>query len=118
MSKQKNKGDFKANSMAELQERGVLVVEIRASAAQVVLPLEPNLEKDKAVDVGKFHDTYIIHISKFMITRDHTLLISNPFSLQRPFGYLLFDIFLFNLYITANRDSTLLMTVMLMAFTY
>ena len=46
MSKQKNKGDFKANSMAELQERGVLVVEIRASAAQVVLPLEPNLERD------------------------------------------------------------------------
>ena len=97
MSKQKNKSDFKAKSMAELQERGVLVVEIRASAAEVVLPLEPNLERDKIGDVGKFHDTYIIHIAKFMITRDHTLLISNPFSLQRPFGrHLLFDIFLFN----------------------
>jgi len=77
--------------MAELQERGVLVVEIRASAAEVVLPLEPNLERDKTGDVGKFHDTYIIHIAKFMITRDH------PFSLQRPFGrHLLFEIFLFN----------------------
>ena len=83
----------------------------------MVLLLELNLERDKTGDVGKFHDTYIIHISKFMITRDHTLL-PNPFSQQRPFGYLLFDIFLFNLYITANRDSTLLMTVMLMAFTY
>ena len=82
-------------------------MEIPVSAAEMVLTLELNLERDKTGDVGKFHDTYIIHISKFMITRDHTLLISNPFSLQRPFGYLLFDIFLFNLYITANRDSTL-----------
>ena len=63
----------------------------------MVLPLEPNLERDKIGDVGRLHDTYIIHISKFMITRDHTLLISNPFSLKRPFGrHLLFDIFLFN----------------------
>ena len=55
-----------------------------------------------------------------MITRDHTLLISNPFSLQRPFGsHLLFDILLFNCILyTANRDSTLLMTVMLTVFTY
>ena len=98
----------------------MLAVEIPVSAEMVfTLQLtELNLERDKTGDVGKFHDTYIIHISKFMITRDHTLLIPNPFSLQRPFGYLLFDIFLFNLYITANRDSTLLMTVMLMAFTY
>ena len=98
------------------QERGVPAMEIPVSAAEMVLTLELNLERDKTGDVGKFHDTYIIHISKFMITRDHTLLISNPFSLQRPFGYLLFDIFLFNLYITANRDSTLLMTVMLMGW--
>ena len=104
MSKQKNKGDFKANSMAELQERGMLVVEIRASAAQVVLPLEPNLERDKAVDEGKFHDTYIIHVSKIMIIRDHTLLISIPLSLQRPFGrHLLFDIFLLYLRKTWTR---------------
>ena len=100
------------------QERGVLVVEIPVSAAEMVSILELNLERDKTGDVGKFHDTYIIHISKFMITRDHTLLIPNPFSLQRPFGYLLFDLLLFNLYITENRESTLLMTVMLMAFTY
>ena len=84
----------------------------------MVLTLELNLERDINGDVGKFRDTYIIHISKFMITRDHTLLIPNPFSLQRPFGYLLFDIFLSIFHITANRDLTLLMTVTLMAFTY
>ena len=55
--------------MAELQERGVLVVEIPILAAEMVLTLELNLERDKTGDVGKFHDTYIIHISKFMITR-------------------------------------------------
>ena len=80
----------------------------------MVVTLELHLERDKTGDVGKFHDTCIIHISKLMIRRDHTLLISNPI-----FRYpLLFEIFLFNLYIMANRDSTLLMTVMLMAFTY
>ena len=34
MSKQKNKSDFKAKSMAEMQEQGVLVVEILGSAAE------------------------------------------------------------------------------------
>ena len=36
MSKQKNKSDFKAKSMAEMYERGVLVVEILASVAEMV----------------------------------------------------------------------------------
>ena len=58
MSKQKNKS-YQAKSMAELQERGVLVVEIPFSAAEMALTLELNLERDKTVDVGKFHDTYI-----------------------------------------------------------
>ena len=89
-------------------------MEFPVSAAEMVLTLELHLERDKTGDVGKFHDTYIIHISKFMIARDHTLLISDPI-----FRYsLLFDIFLFNLYIMANRDSTLLMTVMLMVLTH
>ena len=43
MSKQKNKSDFKAKNMAELQERGVLVVEIPVLAAEMVLTLELNL---------------------------------------------------------------------------
>ena len=37
MSKQKNKSDFKAKSMAEMEERRLLVVEILASAAEMVL---------------------------------------------------------------------------------
>ena len=45
MSKQKNKSNFKAKSRAELQERGVLVVEIPASAAEMVLTLELNFER-------------------------------------------------------------------------
>ena len=74
-------------------------MEIPVPAAEMVLALELNLEREKTGDVGKFHDTYIIHISKFMITRDHTLLISNPFLLHRPFGYLLFVIFPFSIFI-------------------
>ena len=111
MSEQKNKSDFKAKNMAEV-----------TAGTRSACRGNSRLSSWNGFNIGnddfKFHDTYIIQISKFIITRDHTLLISNPFSLQRPFGYLLFDIFLFNLYITANRDSTLLMTVMLMAFTY
>ena len=37
MSKQKNKSDFKAKSMVEMYERGVLEVEILALAAEMVL---------------------------------------------------------------------------------
>ena len=51
-------------------------MEIPISAAEMVLTLELNLQRDKNGDVGKFHDTYIMHISKFMITRAHTLLIA------------------------------------------
>jgi len=52
----------------------VLVVEILSSAAEIVLTLELNFERDKTGDEGKFHNTYFkIH--------DRTLLISNPFSL-------------------------------------
>ena len=56
--------------MAELQEQGVLVVEIPASTAKMVLILELNLGRNKTGDVCKFH-TYMIHISKIMITCDH-----------------------------------------------
>ena len=80
MSEQKNKSNFKAKNMAEVTagtRSAVIAVEIPVPA-EMVLTLqltELNLERDKTGDVGKFHDTYIIHISKFMITRDHTLLI-------------------------------------------
>ena len=39
------------------QERGVLAIEIPVSAAEMVLTLELNLERDKTGDEGKFHDT-------------------------------------------------------------
>ena len=59
-------GDFKAKSMAELQERGVLNIGTK-----------PVLERDKTGEVG---NTYIIHILQFMIAGDYTLFkISNPF---------------------------------------
>ena len=45
MSKQKNKSDFKDKSMAEMWERGVLVVEILASVINI---------GTKTGDVGKF----------------------------------------------------------------
>ena len=45
----------------------VLVVEILTSAAEIVLTLELNFERDKTGDEGKFHNTYINQISKFMI---------------------------------------------------
>ena len=40
------------------QERGVLAMEIPVSAAEMVLILELNLERDKTVDVGKIHNYY------------------------------------------------------------
>ena len=40
MSKQKTKSDFKAKNIAELQEWGVLVVEIPTSTVEMVLTLE------------------------------------------------------------------------------
>ena len=69
--------------MAELQKRRVLVVEIPASASEMVLTLELNLERDKTGDVSKFHDTYIIHISKFRDhTRSHAINFQSIFALK------------------------------------
>ena len=47
--------------MVELQEQGVLVVEITASAAEMVLTFKLNLEREKTGDVDKFHNTSVIH---------------------------------------------------------
>jgi len=55
--------------MKELQEQGVLVVEIPASATKMMW-LDVGDDVVLPSDVGKFH-TYMIHISKIMITRDH-----------------------------------------------
>ena len=45
------------------------VVEILTSTAEFVLTLELNFERDKTGGEGKFHNTYIFQISKFMIAR-------------------------------------------------
>ena len=62
-------------------------MEIPVSAAEMVLTLELNLAKDKTGDVGKFHDTYIIHISKFMITRYYFQCIFAFFFSRFPFQF-------------------------------
>ena len=75
-------------------------MEIPVSAAEMVLTLELNLERDKTGDVGKFHDTNIILISKFMITHDHTLLLINfqsIFAIKTVWPFVV-EIFLFNVY--------------------
>ena len=69
MSMQKNSSDFKAMNVAELkkylQDRGVSVsgylkpslVEIASAVERMVLPIDPNFEKDQTHDAG----TLIIH---------------------------------------------------------
>ena len=62
--------------MVELQESDSRLT----LAAEMVLKLVLNFERDKTVDVGEFHDSNI-HNSHFKI-HDRTQLISNPFSLK------------------------------------
>ena len=62
--------------MAELQESDSRLT----LAAEMVLKLVLNFERDKTGDVGEFHDSNI-HNSHFKI-HDRTQLISNPFSLK------------------------------------
>ena len=49
MSKQKNQSNFKAKSTAELQKRGLLVVEIPTSATEMILTLKLNFQREKLV---------------------------------------------------------------------
>ena len=62
--------------MAELQESDSRLT----LAAEMVLTLDLNFERDKTGDVGEFHNTNI-HNSHFKV-HDSTQLISNPFSLK------------------------------------
>ena len=99
MTMQKNSSDFKAMNVVELkiylpfQDRGVSVsrylkpslVEIASAVERMVLPIDPNFEKDQTNDAGT------------LIT--HDMVIPDPFSLKTvknfnsspPFGF--FDIF-------------------------
>ena len=102
MAEKKKKSDSNAMNMAELkkylQERGVSVsghlksslVQIASAVERMVLPVDPNFEKDQTTD----YDKLIIH----------DMLIPNPFSLKTvnnsnsspPFG--LYDIFNYLIY--------------------
>ena len=55
ISKQKNKSDFNIRGMADLQESDSHL----ASAAEMVLALDLNFEREKTGDVGKCHNTNI-----------------------------------------------------------
>ena len=80
MAGHKSKADFNAMSVAELkeylQERGISasgylktsLVEIASAVEKMVLPVDPNFEKDDATTL----DELIIH----------DMLIPNPFSLK------------------------------------
>ncbi|KAJ7375130.1 hypothetical protein OS493_001868 [Desmophyllum pertusum] len=106
----KNKSDFNAMNVAELkkylQERGVSVsgylktslVEIATTVKRMVLPVDPNFEKDRTNDADKL----IIH--DMLIPNTFSLKIVNNFNSSPPFG--LYDIFTTPL-ITTSRDSPL-----------
>ena len=115
MSVQKNSSDFKAMNVAELkkylQDRGVSVsgylkpslVEIASAVERMVLPVDPNFEKDQTNDAG----TLIIH--DMVIPDPFSLKTVNNFNSSPPFE--LFDIFNHLIYhstITINRGSPLI----------
>ena len=109
MSVQKNSSDFKAMNVAELkkylQDRGVSVsgylkpslVEIASAVERMVLPVDPNFEKDETNDAG----TLIIH--DMVIPDPFSLKTVNNFNSSPPFG--LFDIFNYLIYHFTDYDK-------------
>ena len=96
MAEKKNKSDFNAMNVAELkkylQERGVSVsghlksslVQIASAVERMVLPVDPNFEKDQTTD----DDKLIIH--DMLIPNPFSLKTVNNFNSSPPFG--LYDI--------------------------
>ena len=109
MSEKKNKCDFNAMNVAELkkylQERGVSVsgylkaslVEIASAVERMLLPVDPNFEKDKTSDADKF----IIH--DMVIPYPFSLKTVNNFNSSPPFG--LYDIFNYLIYHSTDYDK-------------
>ena len=109
MSEKKNKCDFNAMNVAELkkylQERGVSVsgylkaslVEIASAVERMLLPVDPNFEKDKTSDADKF----IIH--DMVIPDPFSLKTVNNFNSSPPFG--LYDIFNYLIYHSTDYDK-------------
>ena len=109
MSKQKDKTDFNAMNVADLKkyllERGVSVsgylktslVEIAAAVQGMVLPVDPNFEKDQTND----EEHLIIH--DMVIPNPFSLKTVNNFNSSPPFG--LYDIFNYLIYHSADYDK-------------
>ena len=109
MSMQKNNIDFKAMNVVELkkylQDRGISVsgylkpslVEITSAVERIVLPIDPNFEKDQTNDVG----TLIIH--DMVIPDPFSMKTLNNFNSSLPFG--LFDIFNHLIYHSTDYDK-------------
>jgi len=97
MAEKKNKGDFNAMNVAEikkyLQQDGVSVsgylktspVEIASAVERMVLPVDPNFEKDQTPDADKL----IVH--DMLIPKPFSPNTVNNFNSSPPFG--LYDIF-------------------------
>ena len=109
MAEKKNKSDFNAMNVAELkkylQERGVSVsghlkttlVEIASAVERMVLPVDPNFEKDQTSD----DDKLIIH--DMLIPNPFSLKTVNNFNSSPPFG--LYDIFNYFIYHSTDYDK-------------
>ena len=109
MSMLKNTSDFKAMNVAELknylQDRGVSVsgylkpslVEIASAVERMVLPVDPNFEKDQTNASG----TVIIY--DMLIPDPFSLKTVNNFNSSPPFG--LFDIFNHLIYHSTDYDK-------------
>ena len=106
---QKNSSDFKAMNVPELkkylQDRGISVsgylkpslVEIASAVKRMVLPIDPNFDKDKTNDGG----TLIIH--DMVIPDPFSLTTMNNFNSSPPFR--LFNIFNHLMYHSTDYDK-------------
>ena len=109
MADHKSKADFNAMSVAELkkylQERGISasgylktsLVAIASVVEKMVLPVDPNFEKDDATTL----DELIIH--DMLIPNPFSLKTVNDFNASPPFG--LYDIFNYLIYHSADYDK-------------
>ena len=109
MAEKKNKSDFNAMNVAELkkylQERGVSVsghlksslVQIASAVERMVLPVDPNFEKDQTT----IDDKLIIH--DMLIPNPFSLKTVNNFNSSPPFG--LYDILNYFIYHSTDYDK-------------
>ena len=109
MAEKKDKCDFNAMNVTELkkylQERGVSVsgylktslVEIASAVERMVLPVDPNFEKDQPTDADK------LIINDMLISNPFSLKTVNNFNSSPPFGF--YDIFNYLIYHSTDYDK-------------